>query len=145
MTNAGAIILGLLLISGAYYGYIGYHENYETCKSGLGQLGRLISSDVRSQCEQNNLYTTGSIAVGIIGAIFLLGGLVSGGKQRILVVEKEPKKDVEYTPRKRTINQSKFKEEETVKVEEEINYCSQCGTKVSLDDKFCKSCGGKLE
>ena len=90
MARIGAVIAGIILFLIAGFGYI-YPINDEgwtipssndLCSSGLGELGKMFSGDVRENCSLIKILTIGIYAFGLIGLILIIvGSLVPGGKR----------------------------------------------------------------
>jgi hypothetical protein len=55
-------------------------EIYELCNSGLGQLGKAFSSDVREACGEIKLMSYGIYGVGLLGIILIVVGAVTPKK-----------------------------------------------------------------
>ena len=89
MAKGGAIAAGIVLIIIAGLGYVypisdqGYTipQMNDLCKSGVGQLGQLFSTDAQENCRIANYMTLGIYGLGIIGIILIIVGAVVPSKR----------------------------------------------------------------
>ena len=66
------------------------------------------------------------IPLGLIGFIMLLAGLFTSGSKTVIVNPQQTQHIVINHPVKAN------------------RYCSQCGTGISLEEKFCTNCGNRV-
>lgn len=89
MANGPAIAIGIFFLFLAGLGYIypvgsdgqTIPQFNDMCKSGIGQLGQLFSSDAQENCRIANYMTLGVYGFGIIGVILIIVGAVVPSKR----------------------------------------------------------------
>jgi hypothetical protein len=86
----GSIIVGVPLLLVGFSMYLQYAPQWQLSQSLIGQLAQALSSDLREQVQTVQLYLFLSVALMVVGGIFVLNGLLQrlledlrrGGKQK---------------------------------------------------------------
>ena len=90
MTNTGAIVSGAILLGIAILGFLypindmgwSVPQAHELCSSGLGQLGQAFIGDIQKICLEFRYITYGIYALGLIGIILVIVGVVISSKSK---------------------------------------------------------------
>ena len=89
MARIGAVIAGIILFIIAGFGYVypindmGWTipESDDLCSSGLGEIGKMFSGDIRENCSIIKVLTLGIYGFGLIGLILIIVGSLVPGKR----------------------------------------------------------------
>jgi hypothetical protein len=105
----------------------------------IQDIAKFISPDTVNKCNQFLILMqilTFEYVFYIAGLIFIVAGLVLGGKKEVHIIREVERPKHEEEPEET--------EEEEEKPKKGKKFCSECGNPVGSKDKFCEKCGNKL-
>lgn len=69
------LVIGLVLVVGGIVAYFQASGTLGECQTTLGQLGRMLSSNLQQQCQQAGILRTGGAVAAAVGLLTVIVGV----------------------------------------------------------------------